>query len=122
MGHLRRLTHRLAGGAMKPRLLHGTVPATGRSPHEFSRQRPAAGARPVGRRRVGVLSGVYEALASADILPDWVCGISIGAVNAALIAGNPPERRLERLTEFWDLTSARLALLPKPATPPCAPW
>ncbi len=38
--------------------------------------------------------------------PDWVVGISIGAINAALIAGNAPERRVERLREFWELVSA----------------
>jgi NTE family protein len=37
--------------------------------------------------------------------PDWVAGISIGAVNAALIAGNPPERRVDRLREFWETVS-----------------
>src|ERR1700716_1125049 len=47
-------------------------------------------------------AGVYEALAEAGIHPDWVAGISIGAINAALIAGNPPERRVERLREFLD--------------------
>ena len=47
-------------------------------------------------------AGVYEALASSQYLPDWVAGISIGAVNAALIAGNPPERRVERLRAFWE--------------------
>jgi hypothetical protein len=41
--------------------------------------------------------GVYQALAEAGLHPDWVAGISIGAVNAALIAGNPPEKRVERL-------------------------
>jgi NTE family protein len=45
--------------------------------------------------------GVYKALEEAGFLPDWVCGVSIGAINAALIAGNPPEKRLERLEEFW---------------------
>jgi NTE family protein len=45
--------------------------------------------------------GVYEALAEAGLAPDWVAGISICAVNAALIAGNPPEHRVERLREFW---------------------
>jgi NTE family protein len=46
--------------------------------------------------------GAFEALVSrAALEPDWVAGISIGAVNAALIAGNPPERRLERLRAFW---------------------
>lgn len=47
-------------------------------------------------------AGVYQALAEADLHPDWVAGISIGAINAALIAGNPPERRVERLREFWE--------------------
>ena len=46
-------------------------------------------------------AGVYEALASSDYKPDWVAGISIGAINAALIAGNPPEMRVEKLREFW---------------------
>jgi NTE family protein len=51
-------------------------------------------------------AGVYEGLASAGFTPDWVVGISIGAINAALIVGNPPERRIERLQKFWDLVSA----------------
>src|SRR6267154_452355 len=46
-------------------------------------------------------AGVYEALASSDYKPDWVAGISIGAINAALIAGNSPEMRVEKLREFW---------------------
>jgi NTE family protein len=47
-------------------------------------------------------AGVYEALADANLHPKWVAGISIGSVNAALIAGNPPEARVERLREFWE--------------------
>ena len=47
-------------------------------------------------------AGVYQALAEANLHPEWVAGISIGAVNAALIAGNPPEKRVERLREFWE--------------------
>src|SRR4051794_11283014 len=47
-------------------------------------------------------AGVYQALHEAKIEPDWVCGVSIGAINSAIIAGNPPERRLERLHIFWD--------------------
>lgn len=50
-------------------------------------------------------AGVYQALAEADLLPDWVAGISIGAINAAIIAGNPPERRVERLRQFWEMVS-----------------
>ncbi|SHN73367.1 patatin-like phospholipase family protein [Bradyrhizobium erythrophlei] len=47
-------------------------------------------------------AGVYEALVQSGIHPDWVAGISIGAINSALIAGNPPERRVEKLREFWE--------------------
>jgi len=47
-------------------------------------------------------AGVYEALAEANLHPDWVAGISIGAINSALIAGNPPEKRVERLRDFWE--------------------
>jgi NTE family protein len=50
-------------------------------------------------------AGVYEALAEASIHPDWVAGISIGAINSALIAGNPPGARVERLREFWELVT-----------------
>jgi NTE family protein len=45
--------------------------------------------------------GVYEALHEAGIEPDWVIGTSIGAINAALIAGNRPQDRMERLRDFW---------------------
>jgi NTE family protein len=51
-------------------------------------------------------AGAYEGLAEAGILPDWITGVSIGAINAALIAGNPPERRVERLRAFWDHLSS----------------
>ena len=46
-------------------------------------------------------AGVYEALAEADVEPNWIAGISIGAINAAIIAGNPPKDRVNRLREFW---------------------
>ena len=51
-------------------------------------------------------AGAYEGLAEAEIHPDWIIGVSIGAINAALIAGNPPERRVERLRAFWDQLSS----------------
>ncbi|WP_179733049.1 patatin-like phospholipase family protein [Bradyrhizobium sp. IAR9] len=50
-------------------------------------------------------AGVYEALSEANLDLDWVAGISIGAVNAALIAGNAPQKRVERLREFWEAVS-----------------
>lgn len=46
--------------------------------------------------------GVFQVLTEQRIIPDWVVGTSIGAINSALIAGNPPERRLARLQEFWQ--------------------
>jgi NTE family protein len=55
-------------------------------------------------------AGVYQALSEARLHPDWVAGISIGAINAALIAGNPPEARMESLRKFWELIT------------PGAPW
>jgi NTE family protein len=52
-------------------------------------------------------AGVYQALHEAGIEPDWVSGVSIGAINAALIAGNPAERRVERLRQFWQRITDR---------------
>jgi NTE family protein len=51
-------------------------------------------------------AGVYEALAEANLHPDWTAGISIGAINAAIIAGNRPESRVDRLREFWRLITS----------------
>ena len=47
-------------------------------------------------------AGVYQALHEHDLVPDWIVGTSIGAINAALIAGNPQAQRLERVKAFWD--------------------
>src|ERR1700733_12135370 len=47
-------------------------------------------------------AGVYQALAEADLHPDWVAGISIGSINAAIMAGSPPVARVEKLRGFWD--------------------
>jgi NTE family protein len=52
-------------------------------------------------------AGVYEALTEADLHPDWIAGISIGAINGALIAGNAPEARVGKLRAFWEGVSAR---------------
>jgi NTE family protein len=56
--------------------------------------------------------GVYQALAEADLLPDWIAGISIGAINAALIAGNPIARRVAALRDFWETITASPFRLP----------
>jgi NTE family protein len=57
-------------------------------------------------------AGAYEALVEGELAPDWVAGISIGALNAAIIAGNPPGSRVAKLREFWNLVSSRLMLPP----------
>jgi NTE family protein len=77
---------------------------------------PAPTGTPAAARRVLVLqgggalgsyqAGAYQALCHFDFEPDWIAGISIGAVNAAIIAGNAPEKRVQRLKEFWELVSA----------------
>jgi NTE family protein len=56
----------------------------------------------LGAYQAGVYAGVFEKHKALD----WVAGVSIGAINAALIAGNPPEQRVARLREFWDLVSS----------------
>src|SRR6202790_4524147 len=57
-------------------------------------------------------AGVYEALSTSQYLPDWVAGISIGAINAAIIAGNAPAQRVERLQAFWEGITAPSSLWP----------
>ena len=59
-------------------------------------------------------AGVYEALAELGYPPNWIAGVSIGSINAALIAGNPPERRVDRLREFWHLVSSGPGEIPAP--------
>src|SRR4030088_2347186 len=77
---------------------------------------PAPASTPTKAQRVLVLqgggalgsyqAGAYQALCHHDFEPEWIAGISIGAINAAIIAGNPREKRVERLKEFWEMVSA----------------
>jgi NTE family protein len=53
-------------------------------------------------------AGVFEGMAESGYAPNWIAGVSIGAINAALIAGNPVGHRVERLREFWELVSSGL--------------
>jgi NTE family protein len=53
-------------------------------------------------------AGVYQALHEANVEPDWVSGVSIGAINAAIIAGNPAHRRVDRLRTFWERITDRI--------------
>jgi NTE family protein len=59
-------------------------------------------------------AGVYEALAQAHCEPNWISGVSIGAINASIIAGNPPEKRLQALESFWTTVSGRKIWLQTP--------
>jgi NTE family protein len=61
-------------------------------------------------------AGVYQAVHEANIHVDWICGTSIGGINGALLAGNPLERRVERLREFWE------AVTEPPIRIPNVPW
>jgi NTE family protein len=69
--------------------------------------------------------GVFETLTKNGFTLDWVVGTSIGAINGAIIAGNPPERRLEKLQEFWQFVGRPDALggfVFSPLTAWFAPW
>jgi NTE family protein len=52
-------------------------------------------------------AGVYEALAERDLHPNWIAGISIGAINGALIAGNAPDARVDKQRSFWERVTAK---------------
>lgn len=67
-------------------------------------------------------AGVYEALASSEYVPDWIAGISIGAINAAIIAGNPPESRVTRLRNFWKGITATTSMWLPALKGPMAVW
>jgi NTE family protein len=67
-------------------------------------------------------AGVYEALAASEYVPDWIAGISIGAINAAIIAGNPPESRVTRLREFWKEITATTSMWLPALKGPMAVW
>ncbi len=51
-------------------------------------------------------AGAYEALCHHDFEPEWVAGISIGAINAAIIAGNERDKRIGKLKEFWEMAAS----------------
>jgi NTE family protein len=57
-------------------------------------------------------AGAYQALCHCGFQPDWIAGISIGAVNAAIIAGNEPSKRVDRLKEFWETVSSPVPFVP----------
>src|SRR5258705_4913427 len=81
---------------------------------------PAPATTPAKAQRVLVLqgggalgsyqAGAFQALCRAGFEPEWVAGISIGAINSAIIAGNEPAKRVDRLKEFWDMVSSPVSL------------
>ena len=87
---------------------------------------PASASTPAKAQRVLVLqgggalgsyqAGAYQALCHFDFEPEWVAGISIGAINAAIIAGNEPAKRVDRLKEFWEMVSSGTPWVPVPIT------
>ena len=86
--------------------------------HEMPLVRPASYDRKVGLVLQGggalgsYQAGVYEALVASEYLPDWVAGISVGAINAAIIAGNVPGHRVQSLRSFWEAITAPTMLWP----------
>jgi NTE family protein len=88
---------------LKPRKGHA-VPAAGKSAPDEETILVLQGGGALGAYQ----AGVFETLCAMYREPTWVAGISIGAINAALIAGNPPDLRVARLREFWRLLSSGL--------------
>lgn len=83
---------------------------------------PAPATTPANAQRVLVLqgggalgsyqAGAFQALCRAGFDPEWIAGISIGAINAAIIAGNEGEKRVDRLKEFWEMVSSPVSWSP----------
>jgi NTE family protein len=83
-------------------------PATAKTPAKAQRVLVLQGGGALGSYQ----AGAYQALCHFDFEPDWVAGISIGAINAAIIAGNEPAKRVEKLKEFWELVSSPVSWVP----------
>ena len=81
-----------------------------RSPDKPAATNPAQAQRVLVLQGGGALgsyqAGAYQALCHHDFEPKWIAGISIGAINAAIIAGNPREKRIGKLKEFWETVSS----------------
>jgi NTE family protein len=83
-------------------MMDASSPAPAKTPAKAQRVLVLQGGGALGSYQ----AGAYQALCHADFEPEWVAGISIGAINAAIIAGNPREKRVPRLKEFWEMVSA----------------
>tara|TARA_A100001391_G_scaffold114041_4_gene76862 strand:- start:23260 stop:24444 length:1185 start_codon:yes stop_codon:yes gene_type:complete len=67
-------------------------------------------------------AGVFESLCAKGARPDWVAGISIGAINSAIIAGNAPDAAVGKLRQFWDLVSSELTAIAPADSGPARRW
>ncbi|CAL74988.1 Putative patatin-like phospholipase [Bradyrhizobium sp. ORS 278] len=81
---------------------HHPLPAPPTTPSDAKRVLVLQGGGALGSYQ----AGAYQALCHFDFEPEWVAGISIGAINSAIIAGNEREKRIERLKEFWHMVSS----------------
>jgi len=101
--------------AVSPKVV---VAGLGTTPELPEPQPPAARWRPKNCDKIALVlqgggalgayqAGIYQAMHEAGLEPDSIAGVSIGGINGAIIAGNPPERRVERLREFWESVTAR---------------
>ncbi len=87
------------------------MPRKPADPGRTERERPYTALVLQGGGALGAYqAGAFESLAERTRQIDWVTGVSIGAINAALIAGNPPESRIERLHAFWERVSLPLSV------------
>ncbi len=67
-------------------------------------------------------AGAYEALHNAGLEPEWIAGISIGAINSAIVAGNVPDERVQKLRTFWEMVSGGPQQIPLSGEPLLRRW
>ena len=95
---------------------HPDIPRPPRRP----RRRSACWCCRAAARSAPTRPAPFRRCAAHDFEPEWIAGISIGAINAAIIAGNPREKRVERLKEFWEMVSSPVSWNPMTPGRPCA--
>ncbi len=95
---------------VNPNMINPANPKPATTPAEAQRVLVLQGGGALGAYQ----AGAYQALCHFDFEPDWVAGISIGAINAAIIAGNEPAKRVEKLKEFWETVSGSVPWVPIP--------
>jgi len=105
------VTQPTQGKATQPKIATSKTPAVGKDPRGAVTPEKPVGQIALVLQGGGALgayqAGPYQGLMEGGIEPDWVIGTSIGAINGALIAGNPPKQRVERLQEFWGRVGNR---------------